>query len=135
MFAWTSVVPLLSIALIGLGTAVPVGALLASIAGLALIGSVLASVHHAEVIAHRVGEPFGTLILAVAVTVIEVSLIVSLMLAGGNGADTLARDTVFAAIMIILTGIIGICLLVGGARYKEQVFGKYAVGAALVTLT
>ena len=102
---------------------------------LGLIAAVMAAVHHAEVIAHRVGEPFGTLILAVAVTVIEVSLIVSLMLAGGNGADTLARDTVFAAIMIILTGIIGICLLVGGARYKEQVFGKYAVGAALVTLT
>src|SRR6187431_1906356 len=69
----------------------------------ALIGAVMSAVHHAEVVAHRVGEPYGTLLLAVAVTVIEVSLIVSLMLAGGDGTDTLARDTVFAAIMIILT--------------------------------
>ena len=61
MFSLTSVIPLLSIALVGLGFAVPVGPLLASIAGLALIGSVLASVHHAEVVAHRVGEPFGSL--------------------------------------------------------------------------
>ncbi len=102
---------------------------------IALMGSVMSAVHHAEVVAHRVGEPYGTLLLAIAVTVIEVSLIVSLMLAGGDGADTLARDTVFAAIMIILTGIIGLCLLVGGYRFREQIFGKYAVGAALVTLT
>lgn len=85
-----------------------------------LIGAVLAAVHHAEVVAHKVGEPYGTLILAVAITVIEVSLIVSLMLAGGPGAVEIARDTVFAAIMILLTGIVGLCLLVGGARFKEQ---------------
>ena len=76
-----------------------------------LIGSVLAAVHHAEVVAHRVGEPFGTLVLAVAVTVIEVSLIVSLMLSDAGDASTLARDTVFAAIMIILNFIVGLCLL------------------------
>lgn len=102
---------------------------------LALIGSVMAAVHHAEVVAHRIGEPFGTLLLAIAVTVIEVSLVVSLMTAGGEGTSALARDTVFAAIMIILTGIIGLCLLVGGARFREQVFGKHAVNASLVTLT
>lgn len=100
-----------------------------------LIAAVLSAVHHAEVVAHKVGEPFGTLLLAVAVTVIEVSLIVSLMLAAGDGAPMLARDTVFAAIMIILTGIIGICLLAGGMRYREQIFGKHGVSAALVTLT
>ena len=72
-----------------------------------LIGSVMAAVHHAEVVAHRVGEPFGTLLLAIAITVIEVSLIISLMLAGGPDTAALARDTVFAAIMIIITGIIG----------------------------
>jgi Ca2+:H+ antiporter len=94
----------------------------------------MAAVHHAEVIAHRVGEPFGTLVLAIAVTIIEVSLIVSLMLAGGSDTSTLARDTVFAAVMIILTGMIGLCLLVGGARYGEQVFGRYGVSSALVTL-
>ncbi|MDB5262401.1 MAG: ionic transporter y4hA [Adhaeribacter sp.] len=101
----------------------------------ALIAAVLAAVHHAEVVAHRVGEPYGTLLLAIAITVIEVSLIVSLMLAGGPGSDTLARDTVFAAVMIIITGIIGLCLLSGGYRFKEQEFGIYAVSAALVTLT
>jgi Ca2+:H+ antiporter len=101
-----------------------------------LIGSVLAAVHHAEVVAHRVGEPFGTLLLALAITVIEVALIVSLMLTD-NGETTiaLARDTVLAAVMIILTGIIGICLLMGGARYKEQVFSLQGVSASLVTLT
>ncbi|WP_026628969.1 calcium:proton antiporter [Dyadobacter alkalitolerans] len=100
-----------------------------------LIGAVLAAVHHAEVIAHRVGEPAGTLVLAIAITIIEVALIVSLMLAGGAETAALARDTVFAAIMIILTGIIGLCLLVGGYRYQEQQFGKFGVSAALVTLT
>lgn len=100
-----------------------------------LIGAIMAAVHLAEVVAHRVGEPFGTLLLAVAVTVIEVSLIVSLMVAGGPETTTLARDTVFAAVMIILTLMIGLCLLLGGARHKEQLFVKYGVSAALVTLT
>ena len=100
-----------------------------------LIGAVMAAVHHAEVIAHRIGEPYGTLVLAIAVTVIEVSLIVSLMLSGGSDAATLARDTVFAAVMIILTGIIGLCLLLGGFRFGEQSYGKHGVNAALVTLT
>ncbi|MBL7697010.1 MAG: ionic transporter y4hA [Chitinophagaceae bacterium] len=97
--------------------------------------SVMAAVHHAEVVAHRVGEPYGTLLLAIAVTIIEVSLIVSLMLAGGESTATLARDTVFAAVMIILTGIIGLCLLLGGFRFKEMLFGRNAVNSALVTLT
>ena len=100
-----------------------------------LIASVLAAVHHAEVVAHWVGEPFGTLLLALAITVIEVALIVSLMLNGGPETTALARDTVLAAVMIILTGIIGLCLLVGGAKYKEQVFKLQGVSAALVTLT
>ena len=82
-----------------------------------MLGSVLAGVHHAEVVAHRVGEPFGTLVLAVAITVIEVALIVSLMLAGGPETTALARDTVFAAVMIILNAIVGLCLLVCGARH------------------
>ena len=83
MSRWTALAPLLSIALVGLGFAMPVGPLLASIAGLALMGAVIAAVHHAEVVAHRVGEPFGTLVLAIAITIIEVALIVSMMLAGG----------------------------------------------------
>lgn len=100
-----------------------------------LIGSVLAAVHHAEVVAHRVGEPYGTLLLALAITTIEVALIVSLMLTGGPETTALARDTVLAAVMIILTGMIGICLLVGGAKYKEQEFSLSGVSVALVALS
>jgi Ca2+:H+ antiporter len=99
-----------------------------------LVACVLAAVHHAEVVAHRVGEPFGTLVLALAVTVIEVALIVSMMLASGDAAAALARDTIFAAIMIILNGMVGLCLLVGGSRHGEQAFGLYGVNAALATL-
>lgn len=101
----------------------------------ALIACVLAAVYHAEVVAHRVGEPYGTLVLAVAVTIIEVSLIVSLMLTGGEGTSTLARDTVFAAVMIILTGMIGLCLLVGGHLYREQSYTRQGVSTSLVALT
>ncbi|AXY74390.1 ionic transporter y4hA [Paraflavitalea soli] len=103
--------------------------------GVSLITVVLSAVHHAEVVAHKVGEPYGTLILALAITIIEVSLIVTIMLSEGLQGATLARDTVFAAIMIILTGIIGSCLLLGGYRYKEQLYVKQGVSASLVTLT
>ena len=102
-----------------------------------LIGAVLAAVHHAEVIAHRVGEPFGTLVLAVAITVIEVALIVSVMLGGDPEKASLPRDTIFATIMIIANGVIGICLLVGGMRHREQIFrtdGVHAAFAVLVAL-
>ncbi|TWF39950.1 Ca2+:H+ antiporter [Chitinophaga polysaccharea] len=111
------------------------GALAFTILAVILIASVLAAVHHAEVVAHRVGEPLGTLILALAVTVIEVALIVSLMSSGGPKTTALARDTVFAAIMIILTFIIGICILLGGVKYREQFVTKHAVTSALMTLT
>lgn len=99
-----------------------------------LMASVLAAVYHAEVVAHKVGEPFGTLVLALAVTLIEVALIVSLMLAGGETTAGLARDTVFAAIMIILNGIVGICLLVGASQHREQSFGLHGVAASMATL-
>ena len=99
-----------------------------------LIGSVLSAVHHAEVVAHRVGEPFGTMVLAIAVTIIEVALIVSLMLSGGPETAGLARDTVFAAVMIILTGMVGLCLLIGGAHHREQTFVLHGVSASLATL-
>ena len=104
------------------------------ITGLVLVAVVLAAVHHAEVVAHRVGEPFGTLILAVAVTVIEVGLILSLMLATPETASTLARDTVFAAAMIILNFLLGLCLLVGGLRHSDQRFTRTGATAALSTL-
>ncbi len=99
-----------------------------------LFGSVIAAVFHAEVIALRVGEPFGTLVLALAVTLIESALLVSLMLAGGEAAASLPRDTVFATVMIILNGIVGLCLLAGGSRHGEQQFRLHGVSAMLATL-
>ena len=99
--------------------------------GIALIGCVFAAVHHAEILAHRVGEPFGSLLLAVAVTVIEVGLIVSLMLADPEGKAALARDTVFAALMIVCNGVVGLCLLLGGARHHEQTFRVAGASAML----
>ncbi|WP_151772720.1 calcium:proton antiporter [Streptomyces abyssomicinicus] len=101
---------------------------------LALAAAVLAAVHHAEVIAHRVGEPFGSLILAVAVTIIEVGLIVMLMAGGGEQSATLARDTVFAAAMITLNGIVGISLLVASLRHRTAIFNSEGTGAALATV-
>jgi Ca2+:H+ antiporter len=94
-------------------------ALFYGIAGIVLIGTVFAAVHHAATIAHIVGEPFGTLVVTIAVTVIEVSLIASIML-GGEGNAALARDTVFSVIMIVCNGLVGLCLLLGGLRYREQ---------------
>ena len=107
---------------------------IAAAAGAALIVTVFAAVYHAEVVAHRIGEPFGTLVLAVAVTVIEVALIVSIMI--GAAADTtgLARDTVFAAVMIVCNGIVGLCLLSGGMRHHEQGFQLQGASAALAVL-
>ncbi len=102
--------------------------------GAALLACVLAAVHHAEVVAHRVGEPYGTLLLAVAVTVIEVGLIVSLMISGGAATTALARDTVFAAVMIILNGMVGLCILLGAQRHHEQTFTLAGVSASLATL-
>lgn len=99
-----------------------------------LAGAVLAAVHHAEVVAHRVGEPFGSLVLAVAVTVIEVGLIVTLMASGGSKADALARDTVFAAVMITCNGIVGLSILVGTVRRRVVTFNAEGMGAAMATI-
>lgn len=131
---WSLAFPLLGLVAVFLALA-KMGTVGIVVAIVILIGSVIAAVHHAEVVAHKVGEPFGTLVLAVAVTVIEVSLIVSLMLSESGDASTLARDTVFAAIMIILNGIVGICLLVGGVRHHEQRFMLRGVSAALCVLS
>ncbi|MBW8362452.1 MAG: ionic transporter y4hA [Kaistella sp.] len=99
-----------------------------------LFATVLAAVHHAEVVAHKVGEPFGTIILAICITVLEVGLIISFMLSGGEGAMTYARDTIFAAVMIILNGILGICIWVGSRKYKEQFFITNSATTYLVSL-
>ena len=99
-----------------------------------LVGAVLAAVHHAEVVALRVGEPFGTLILAISVTVIEVGLILMLM-TSAKGAPTVARDTVFSAFMIVCNGVVGICLLLGALKHRVVEFRVEGVTAALATLT
>jgi Ca2+:H+ antiporter len=130
-FKWTNYVPLLSWIVYLLHYWISSDLWLIPI-GAGLIGSVLAAVHHAEIIAHRVGQPFGTLVLAIAVTIIEVALIVSLMLAGGD--EGLARDTVFAAVMIILNGMVGLCLLIGGLRYRVQIFELEGVRSTLTVL-
>jgi len=132
---WTIVAPVIAGIVLG-AAALGVGSsgFFVGVIAVALAGSVFAAVHHAEIVAHRVGEPYGTLLLALAVTLIEVALIVSLMIAGGTEAAALARDTVFAAVMIILNGIIGLCLLVGGLRHREQTFSLDGVSAALVAL-
>ncbi|MEO6276145.1 MAG: ionic transporter y4hA [Rhodoferax sp.] len=131
---WSMIAPLVGWLLMGgmwLGAG---GAVYTVLLTAGMMACVLAAVHHAEVIAHRLGEPYGTLVLAVAVTTIEVALIVSLMLSGGPSTTALARDTVFAAVMIILNGMVGLCLLAGGSRHGEQTFGLYGVSASLATL-
>ena len=106
-----------------------------------LMGAVLVAVHHAEIIAHRVGEPFGTLVLALAITVSEGSLIVSMMMSGGAATSALARDTVFATVMIICNGVIGLCFLVGSLKHHVLAFRvegtnpPFAVLATLATVT
>jgi len=131
---WTLVVP--AVALVALAATwgrKPGDVVLALVAAL-LAGAVLASVHHAEVVAHRVGEPLGSLVLAVAVTVIEVGLIVALMASGGRETDTLARDTVFAAAMITTNGIVGLCLLVATLRRRIATFNAEGTATAFATV-
>jgi len=134
MAAWAWLVPLLSFGLLIVGVVAGVGTSLAVVCGMVLIAAVIAAVHHAERVAHRVGEPFGTLVLAVAVTVIEVSLILSIMLAGGPGAAALPRDTIYAAVMIICNGVVGTCVLVGGLAHREQSFRVEGASAGLAAL-
>lgn len=112
----------------------PTTGLFAVLSAFALVLAILAAVHHAEIVAHRVGEPFGTLVLAVAVTVIEAGLILSIMISSGEQATTLARDTLFAAVMIILNFVVGACVLVGAWRHREQAFQLPGASAALTVL-
>jgi len=130
----TWLVPMLAWLVLALHWIVGANVIVDSVACVVLIATVFAAVYHAEVIAHWLGEPLGTLVLAVAVTVIEVALIVSMMIAGGPDTAVLARDTVFAAVMIICNGIIGLCLLAGGMRHHEQDFRVQGASAALAVL-
>jgi Ca2+:H+ antiporter len=138
---WTWVWPGLGWVLLAMTASAELSGVLAGVVGAILIAVVFATVYHAEVVAHRVGEPYGTLVFALVVTVIEVALIVSIMLQGGAEEAGLARDTVFAAVMIICNGLVGLCLLAGGVRHHEQGFqlqgalAALAVLAALTTIT
>ncbi|MER7761064.1 ionic transporter y4hA [Streptomyces sp. NPDC097619] len=132
---WTVVVPLVALVALALSWGRDLPGPAVALVALCLAGAVLAAVHHAEVVAHRVGEPFGSLVLAVAVTVIEVALIVTLMAdGGGEKTSSLARDTVFAAVMITCNGIVGLSLLVGALRNRVAVFNAEGSGAALATV-
>jgi Ca2+:H+ antiporter len=132
--SWVVVVPILALVVLAFTWGHDLAPLLVALVALVLGGAVLAAVHHAEVVAHRVGEPFGSLVLAVAVTIIEVALIITLMLSGGSGTASLARDTVFAAVMITCNGIVGLALLIGAIRHGVTMFNAEGSGAALATV-
>jgi Ca2+:H+ antiporter len=134
MRLWTWLVPVLALTLLLVALAAGVGTSLAVPCGVALVGAVLVGVHHAEVVAHRVGEPFGTLLLALAVTAIEAGLILSMMIAGGQDMAVLPRDAIYAAVMIICTGVVGLCVLVGGLAHREQTFRVEGAGPGLAAL-
>ena len=131
---WAYLVPIISLALTIVVLIVPMGLTLALISTVALIGAVIAAVHHAEVIAHRVGEPYGTLVLSISITIIEVALILTIMLSEGPEKATLARDTIFSVIMITCNGLVGLSLLIGALRHHEQAFHVVGSNASLATL-
>lgn len=133
LYGWTTSIPILASILYVSGL-LDDNALFQAIAGVLLILCVMTAVHHSEIIAHRVGEPFGTIILAVSVTIIEVSIIISLMTTGGEEYASFARDTVYAAVMLILNGIVGLSLFVGSRKFHTQTFSFHSVKIALVSL-
>jgi Ca2+:H+ antiporter len=134
LLRWTTAVPAVALVVMLATFGSKPGSPVLVVAAVLLAGAVLAAVHHAEVVAHRVGEPFGSLVLAVAVTTIEVGLIVTLMVSGGDETATLARDTVFAAVMITCNGIVGLSLLVGALRQRVASFNAEGSATALATV-
>jgi Ca2+:H+ antiporter len=131
---WSWTWPGFAFAILGVKLFVGTSPVLSTIAGIVLMATVFSAVYHAEIVAHKVGEPMGTIVLAVAVTVIEVALIVSALFSGGTESVGLPRDTVFAAVMIVCNGIVGLCLLVGGVKHFEQGFQLRGANAALAVL-
>jgi Ca2+:H+ antiporter len=129
--SWTVVVPVVAVIVLVATWQHSMPLVLTLLVAVVLIGAVLMAVHHAEVVAHRVGEPFGSIVLAVAVTIIEVALIITLMLSGKPGTESLARDTVFAAVIITCNGIVGLALLLGSIRHGIPRFNPEGTGAAL----
>ena len=131
---WPLVVPIITSCLWALSAVIGTPLWLVLLCGAGLGASVLAAVDHAETVAHRLGEPYGTIVLALAVTVIEAALIVSMMLGGGASATTLARDSIYAAVMVICTGVMGASLWVGAYYHREQAFRVEGIGTGLSAL-
>ena len=129
-----TVVPILGLVTLVLTWGRDLPTLVLVLVALIMAGAVLSAVHHAEVVALRVGEPFGSLVLAVAVTVIEVALIVTLMTTSESASSSLARDTVFAALMITCNGIIGIALVVTTLRGGTARFNAAGAGSGLAAI-
>lgn len=138
---WSLYIPVIAWVLLAVHAGLGLHGLALSLLVLALGGTVFAAVHYAEVVAARVGEPFGTLVLAVAVTIIEVAMIISMLLTKGNQSPAVARDTIFSVVMIVCSGLVGVCITVGAWRHRVQGFNiKGSAGAlsaitALITLT
>ncbi|MBS1644984.1 MAG: ionic transporter y4hA [Bacteroidetes bacterium] len=133
LYEWTTSIPLIACLLYASGL-LDNNVALQILASILLLLCVMSAVHHSEIIAHRVGEPFGTIILAVSVTIIEVAIIISLMTTGGAEYAAFARDTVYAAVMLLLNGIVGLCLFIGGRKFHTQTFSPHSVKIALVSL-
>lgn len=132
-YEWTTSIPILAFILYFSGY-LDDNILFQSIAGVLLVFCVMSAVHHSEIVAHRVGEPFGTIILAVSITIIEVAIIVSLMITGGEQYASFARDTVYSAVMLLLNGVVGLSLFIGGRKFHTQTFSVHSVKIALVSL-
>lgn len=133
LYRWTTSIPLLA-CIVYFSGYVNNNYIFQAIAGILLVFCVMSAVHHSEIIAYRVGEPYGTIILAISITIIEVAIIISLMVTGGDTAAAFARDTVYAAAMLILNGIVGLCLFIGGRKFHTQTFSSHSVQIALVSL-
>jgi len=137
---WPLLTPLLAAGFVAatLGGAVPKGGLAVPVAAALLFAAVFAAVHHAALLAVKVGEPFGSILLALAITALEVGLILAVMISGAAGAETIARDTVFSVVMLVVNGVMGLCLVLGGARFRRQEFlvqGASGMMSVVVTLS
>lgn len=134
-FSWIDLIPYVSfVVLLGVYSFSHLGIIASLVALLFLAISIMVAVYHAEEIAHNIGEGLGALVLALSVTVIEVGLILSLMSASGSEGSAIARDTVFAAVIIVCDGIVGLCLLLGGLKYKELGFQFRGASSLLMIL-
>jgi Ca2+:H+ antiporter len=134
MTHWPWWTPIIAIIVVIAAAAMPLDTTLVVVCAVALVGAVIASVHHAEVVAHRIGEPLGTVVLSICVTVIEVALITTVMLTGDANVASLPRDTIYAVIMITCGGVVGLSMIIGSIRHREQVFHMLGANASLATL-